>query len=170
MTYASVKPSHFAAMGSTPFSPMLNQSLHDLVPHDIRSSDSYETRSADYEKIIEEEDEAQIQELADEEYFKAYKTSTRYFVLIILFMGNVLVNVDHGSLIGGMKGIQETSQINNWSFGVLGSVVYIGLTIGSAAATGVYAHGDLIKTALSVSLLLNAVTLILFSSISSFYT
>ena len=93
---------------------------------------------------------------------------TRYFLFSMLFSANVLINIDHGALPGGMAGIEASAKINDWSFGVLGSVVYAGLTVGSAAATAILAHGPAVKPALAISLLLNAGCLAAFSMSATF--
>ena len=80
----------------------------------------------------------------------------------------MLINIDHGALPGGMAGIEATANINDWSFGVLGSVVYAGLTVGSAAATAILAHGPAVKPALAITLLLNAGCLAAFSLSATF--
>lgn len=116
----------------------------------------------------DEAEEKEIEGLADEEYFEAYSARTRYFLFFILFFANVLINIDHGALPGGMAGIEATADINDWSFGVLGSVVYAGLTVGSAAATAILAHGPAVKPALAISLLLNAGCLAAFSLSATF--
>ena len=114
------------------------------------------------------EEEKEIERLADEEYFEAYSERTRYFLFFILFGGNVLINIDHGALPGGKDGIEASTSINDWSFGVLGSVVYAGLTVGSLAATSILAHGPAVKPALAITLILNAGCLAAFSLSTTF--
>jgi sugar phosphate permease len=84
-------------------------------------------------------------------------------------VSNVLINIDHGSLPGGAEGIKYKANINNWSFGVLGSVVYLGLTLGSAVASASLSNGALIKPTLGVTLFMNAACYYGFTTTSSFY-
>jgi len=79
--------------------------------------------------------EAEANKLAEAEYFNAYSSNVRYSLFAIIFVSNILINIDHGSLPGGAEGIKYKANMNNWSFGVLGSVVYLGLTLGSAVAS-----------------------------------
>lgn len=80
-----------------------------------------------------------------------------------------MINVDHGSLPGGAEGIKAKADINNWSFGVLGSIVYLGLTLGSAVASASLSNGKLIKPTLAATLFLNAACLYGFTTTSNFY-
>jgi hypothetical protein len=51
----------------------------------------------------------------------------------------------------------------------LGSIAYAGLIIGSMVATGLFQKGDLIKPTLAISLCGNVISLLLFTTTSSFY-
>jgi len=52
---------------------------------------------------------------------------------------------------------------------MLGSVVYGGMTLGSAAAAGAFAYSGMIKPSLSLTLLLNALCYFGFTQAKSFY-
>lgn len=54
-------------------------------------------------------------------------------------------------------------------FGTLGSIVYAGMTMGSAAASAVFEKAKWIKWTLALTLLMNAVCLVLFTITDSFY-
>ena len=88
---------------------------------------------------------------------------------MLVFLSNVFINVDHGSLPGCSVEIKQDLKMNDFEFGVLGSVVYGGLTLGSAVATGVYSKSKLVKPALALTLLMNALCIWLFTVSSSFY-
>lgn len=55
----------------------------------------------------------------------------------VQFFANLFVNVDMGILPAGSIKIKEELGMHNSEFGVLGSVVYFGQTIGSALALGI---------------------------------
>jgi hypothetical protein len=61
-----------------------------------------------------------------------------YVVFILIFLANVFCNVDHGTLPGCSLQIKEDVGLNDLEFGSLGSVVYGGITVGSAVATVVF--------------------------------
>ena len=79
-----------------------------------------------------------------------------------------MINVDHGTLPGSTKQIKEKLNINDFGFGILGSVVYGGLTVGSAFATMIFSTGTYIKPALSCTLFMNALCLYAFTVSNSF--
>lgn len=86
----------------------------------------------------------------------------------LIFVANILINVDHGTLPGSTLEIELKLNTNDFGFGILGSVVYGGLTIGSATATMIFSKGQYIKLTLAGSLLLNAISLYLFTLSSSY--
>ena len=74
---------------------------------------------------------------------------------------NVLINVDHGVFPAGSIAIKEALGINNTEYGLLGSVVFFGLTIGSVAATFLYATVNT-KYVLITVMFLNGCSLLMF--------
>ena len=56
-----------------------------------------------------------------------------------------MVNFDHGTLPGCSEPIMTKFQIENIGFGSLGTIVYAGLTIGSAVAAKAYSNSKTIK-------------------------
>ena len=62
------------------------------------------------------------------------ETVVNMLFVVVLFM-NVLINIDHGVMPAGSIVIKDDLDINNTEYGLLGSIVFIGLTIGSIAAT-----------------------------------
>lgn len=59
--------------------------------------------------------------------------------------------------------------MNTFEFGLLGSVVYGGLTVGAGVATGVYNDTSRSKNALIVTLFLNSIMIYVFTLSTSFY-
>jgi predicted MFS family arabinose efflux permease len=84
-------------------------------------------------------------------------------------MSNILINVDHGSLPACVQDIQTDLGIHDFQFGILGSLVYAGITIGSAISSWIFQNSVFIKPSLYLSLLLNAISLILFTATNYFY-
>jgi sugar phosphate permease len=106
--------------------------------------------------------------LIEEEFHKSYSRSTIYLIFVVIFFSNVFINVDHGSLPGCTNQIKADLGIENLEFGILGSIVYGGLTLGSAVATWVYQHDSWIKPTLGLTLLGNALCIYLFTATNSF--
>ena len=89
--------------------------------------------------------------------------------MLLIFFSNVFINVDHGSLPGCSNNIKADLHIENLEFGTLGSVVYGGLTLGSAVATWVYRYDAWVKPTLLLTLSMNSITLWVFTLTNSFY-
>ena len=85
----------------------------------------------------------------------------RWFVYI-QFFANLFVNVDMGILPAGSTKIKTELNIENTRFGFLGSIVYLGQTIGSALSTYVLQNYNP-KVILGTCLFLNIGTLLLFT-------
>lgn len=90
-------------------------------------------------------------------------------VFITVFISNIWCNVDHGTLPGGSQQIKESLHLNDFQFGLLGSVVYGGMTLGAALATGVYQKSHLIKPTLWGTLLLNLISLSVFALMKNYF-
>lgn len=82
--------------------------------------------------------------------------------VLVQFFANLFINVDMGILPAGSTLIKQELQIQNSDFGALGSMVYVGQTIGSALATSFFAKQNP-KLILGTCLALNIGTLVLFT-------
>ena len=56
----------------------------------------------------------------------------------IIFYFNLIINVDHGVMPAGAITIKEYLGVSNTEYGLLGSIVFFGLVLGSLAATFVF--------------------------------
>jgi len=54
-----------------------------------------------------------------------------------MFFANLFVNIDMGIFPAAVETISDDLSINKAQFGMLGSIVYLGQTIGSGLATGI---------------------------------
>ena len=120
-------------------------------------------------KFIKESAAKLEQKLIEAEFFKNYSSSMINFVFVVIFLSNVFLNVDHGSLPGCSVEIKQDLSMNDFQFGLLGSVVYGGLTLGAGVATGVFNSPKWIKPTLCLTLACNAVAIWLFTVTKSFY-
>ena len=82
------------------------------------------------------------------------------FLFALIFFSNILINVDHGTFPGATNAMLNSIPLSVDEFGIVGSIVYLGLTCGAALATPVFDKPSLIKPALFLSLLLNGVSLL----------
>lgn len=60
-----------------------------------------------------------------------YNQAVVNFIFVLIFLTNLLINVDHGSLPAATLNIKSDLNIDNVKLGVLGSLVYLGLTFGT---------------------------------------
>lgn len=124
--------------------------------------------NSDLKKRVEEAEQEQ-EAMIQKEFNKVYSKRVVYNIFIVVFLANILINIDHGALPGVYEQIIEKLDINKFQYGVLGSFVFAGLTFGSIISTALYSKGDLIKPVLLGSILMNTIALLLFTTSSSFY-
>ena len=91
----------------------------------------------------------------------------RLFFIFVL-TANMLVNVDHGCIPACTLTLKEDLHLDNFSLGILGSVVYLGLLIGSFIAPPTF-HNMPAKSILLICMLANAASLILFTITHNFF-
>jgi len=111
------------------------------------------------------------QELAmvEQEFKKEYSQKVIYFCFVLIFFSNILINIDHGALPGCSLQIKKKLDIDNFKYGLLGSVVFGGLTLGSATGTVLFSKGSWIKPTLIITIFINATCCFLFTQSSNFY-
>ena len=84
-------------------------------------------------------------------------------MFMIIFVSNILINVDHGSLAGCSVELKKDLKMNDVQYGILGAVAYCGILLGSLVATGLFNNESLIKCTLFGSLFFNALCLYAFT-------
>ena len=89
------------------------------------------------------------------------------FALVLLT--NILINIDHGTLPAITIILQRDLDIEAWKIGLLGSLVYLGLSVGSLLAPFLFLRVSP-KIILNVSLLLNGASLFVFTLPGGFAT
>ena len=56
----------------------------------------------------------------------------------LIFFLNLIINIDHGVMPAGAIAIKGYLGVSNTEYGLLGSIVFFGLVLGSLAASFVY--------------------------------
>ena len=120
-------------------------------------------------KIINEKAILLETALIEWEFFKNYSSKAIYGMFVLIFVSNILVNVDHGSLPGCSVQIKQDLRMSDLQFGVLGSIVFAGMGSGASAAAWLYEKSAWVKYTLAITLLLNGATLITMTLTNSFY-
>lgn len=90
-------------------------------------------------------------------------------MFFLIFYTNILINVDHGSLPGCSNQFKDDLDISDFKFGVIGSVVFGGLTFGSVFATAIFQKSAWIKPTLVGTITLNGIALYAFTLTDNFY-
>ena len=90
------------------------------------------------------------------------------FFFAIIFFTNLLINIDHGVIPACTTVLKSELGLTEVSLGTLGSFVYLGLALGSLAATPLFAILNQ-KWIIIVSLILNAVGLSIFPLSHNFW-
>lgn len=89
-------------------------------------------------------------------------------MFIFVWLGNMMINLDHGSIPAATKEIKKDLKLNNAELGRLGSIVFGGLVFGSVFAAVVFNKWSY-KFVLSVSYLGNAIGLFIFATYHHYY-
>ena len=103
-----------------------------------------------------------------QEFHAQYSQRMINSLFIVIFISNVVINIDHGVLPACYQQIQAKLKMNELQYGILGSFVFGGLMLGSFVSTGVYSKGHYIKPVLISSLILAATCLVLFVLTNSY--
>lgn len=74
---------------------------------------------------------------------------------MMVFVVNLIINIDHGVMPAGANVIREDLQETYTEYGLLGSIVFAGLVCGSLAATFAFRNVDT-RIVISAAILLNA--------------
>lgn len=70
-------------------------------------------------------------EIKEEVNKVAFERRFRYFVFILIFVINVVVNMDHGTIPAATKEIMISLNVSEKTLGIFGSLVYLGNIIGN---------------------------------------
>lgn len=90
-----------------------------------------------------------------------------FLVFMLFFAVNILINMDHGSIPAATITIQHDLNLSKVELGAIGSLVYIGLTLGSFVA-GFCFQKYSAKRLLSIMIALTGVSVALFPLLAEY--
>lgn len=85
----------------------------------------------------------------------------RFILFIVLFISNVIINIDHGAIPAAIEEIKQTFNSNDTEIGAIGALVYIGVAVGALFLT-YYMTKINIRILLISSLVANSILIFLF--------
>ena len=97
-------------------------------------------------------------------YRRPFSKMKRKSIFILIFMINILINVDHGAIPAGTTALKKENNLDNVALGMIGSLVYLGLVLGSISAGPIFASYSS-KWVVILSLLLSCCFLYCFTFI-----
>lgn len=91
-----------------------------------------------------------------------------FFICVIFAFLDININLDHGALPSAGTSIKEDLDLPNATFGSLGSMVFLGLVMGSFIAPVVFSKLSY-KTIITLSFVFNGLGIFGFIMVSNFY-
>ena len=73
-------------------------------------------------------------------YRRPYSKSRRKLIFILICLINILINCDHGAIPAGTKELKEAKNLSNMQLGSIGSLVYLGLVLGSISGGYIFSN------------------------------
>ena len=89
---------------------------------------------------------------------------------MLLFVCSLLSNLDHGSVPGLSVPIKNNLEIQNFKFGLLGTIVYLGFLFGSLASAVLFQKAHTTKLLLVIAITFNGGTLLAFTQLTDYYS
>ena len=73
-------------------------------------------------------------------YRRPYSKSRRKLIFILICIINIMINCDHGAIPAGTKELKEAKNLSNMQLGTIGSLVYLGLVLGSISGGFIFSN------------------------------
>lgn len=138
----------------------MNEEVDEFLLNDLHNNG---------DKINEEDDLGAIStDKSIDDRMGHLSREVRTLLFVHVFISNLIINIDHGVMPAAVPVLKRDLGLSNASLGLLGSLVYLGLTFGSIASSPLF---NLInaKYVIGSSLLLNAVAMLVFPMVDIYY-
>ena len=139
--------------GFNNYNNIKRNSTKELNNQDINSSD------------ITNEKEITIGKLYS--YRRPYSKYRRKLIFILICIINILINCDHGAIPAGTKELKEAKNLSNIQLGTIGSLVYLGLILGSIS--GGYIFSTYASKWVIINSLIATCIFLYFFTVSDYY-
>lgn len=71
-------------------------------------------------------------------YRRPFSKMKRKLIFGLVFVINILINFDHGAIPAGTTALKKENNLDNVALGIIGSLVYLGLVLGSISAGPIF--------------------------------
>ena len=95
-------------------------------------------------------------------YRRPYSKNRRKIIFILICIINILINCDHGAIPAGTKELKEDKNLSNIQLGTIGSLVYLGLVLGSISGGYIFSTYSS-KWVVIISLIASCISLYCFT-------
>lgn len=99
-------------------------------------------------------------------YRRPFSKMKRKLIFVLIFITNILINVDHGAIPAGTTVLKKENNLDNVQIGIIGSLVYLGLVLGSISAGPIFSSYSS-KWVVILSLLLSCLFIYFFTIFKS---
>ena len=100
-------------------------------------------------------------------YRRPYSKYRRKLIFILICIINILINCDHGAIPAGTKELKEAKNLSNIQLGTIGSLVYLGLILGSIS--GGYIFSTYASKWVIINSLIATCIFLYFFTVSNYY-
>ena len=100
-------------------------------------------------------------------YRRPYSKYRRKLIFILICIINILINFDHGAIPAGTKELKEAKNLSNMELGTIGSLVYLGLVLGSIS--GGYIFSTYSSKWVIINSLIATCIFLYFFTVSNYY-
>ena len=73
-------------------------------------------------------------------YRRPFSKFKRKLIFILIVLINILINFDHGAIPAGTTALKKENNLDNIQLGIIGSLVYLGLVLGSISAGYIFSN------------------------------
>ena len=126
-----------------------------------KEENTHEYNSSDYTN----EKEITIGKLYS--YRRPYSKYRRKLIFLLICIINILINCDHGAIPAGTTELKEAKNLSNIQLGTIGSLVYLGLVLGSIS--GGYIFSTYSSKWVIINSLIAACIFLYFFTVSNYY-
>ena len=102
-----------------------------ISPFKEEDDDSQERQEKEINEFLSEVEKSEVEKMIDIKFSKIFNQFEVFTVFTLLVFTSMSCNMDNGILSGAAENIKQDLSIENLQFGMLGTIIFLGLSIGS---------------------------------------